>query len=115
MMSFISEQLTLGIERFQHIKELHHMIYYDPIMELPNKSSLFKDGNKIIKEHKLTACLFIDLDDFMLINDTHGPEVANKLLQNTSYKLSKSADNNTKVFYWGADKFMVVLNGLDIN
>ena len=115
MMSFISEQLTLGIERFQHIKELHHMIYYDPIMELPNKSSLFKDGNKIIKEHKLTACLFIDLDDFMLINDTHGPEVANKLLQNISYKLSKSADNNTKVFYWGADKFMVVLNGLDIN
>ena len=48
MMSFISEQLTLGIERFQHIKELHHLIYYDPIMELPNKSLLFKDGNKII-------------------------------------------------------------------
>ncbi len=115
MMSFISEQLTLGIERFQHIKELHHMIYYDPIMELPNKSSLFKDGDKIIKKHDFTACLFIDLDDFMLINDTHGPEIANKLLQNISYKLSKSSNKNTRVFYWGADKFMVVLNGSDIN
>ena len=115
MMSFISEQLTLGIERFQHIKELHHLVYYDPIMELPNKSLLFKDGNKIIKDHQLTACLFIDLDDFMLINDTHGQEIANKLLQNVSYKLSKSVDNNTKVFYWGADKFMVVLNASEIN
>ena len=115
MMSFISEQLTLGIERFQHIKELKHMTYYDPIMELPNKSSLFRDGNKIIEDNDLTACLFIDLDDFMLINDTHGTEIANKLLQNISYKLSKSVNEKTKVFYWGADKFTVISSSSDIN
>ena len=115
MMSFISEQLTLGIERFQHIKELKHMTYYDPIMELPNKSSLFRDGNKIIEDNDLTACLFIDLDDFMLINDTHGAEIANKLLQNISYKLSKLVNEETKVFYWGADKFTVVSSSSDIN
>ena len=49
MMSFISEQLTLGIERFQHIKELHHLIYYDPIMELPNKSYCLKMEIKLSK------------------------------------------------------------------
>tara|TARA_B100000287_G_scaffold432799_1_gene492969 strand:- start:354 stop:2132 length:1779 start_codon:yes stop_codon:yes gene_type:complete len=109
MMSFVSEQLTLGIERFQHIQELKHMTYYDPIMELPNKSSLFKEGIKII-DGDLTACAFVDLDDFMLINDTHGNEIANNLLQNISYKLSKLVDKNTKVFYWGADKFTITLS-----
>ena len=115
IMSFISEQLTLGIERFQHIKELKHMVYYDPIMELPNKSSLFNKGDRIINSNDLTACLFIDLDDFMLINDTYGTEVANKLLQNISYKLSKLLNDKTNVFYWGADKFAIILNDSDIN
>ena len=38
-----------------------------------------KEGIKII-DGDLTACAFVDLDDFMLINDTHGSEIANKLL-----------------------------------
>ncbi len=113
MMHFISEQLTLAIERFHHIKEVEHLTYYDPLTELPNKSLFFEEGEKIADKattSSMTACLFIDLDNFMIINDTYGEYLSNKLLQQISYNLSAISSAELNVYYWGADKFTVLLN-----
>ena len=119
LMNFISEQLTLAIERFHHIKEVEHLTYYDPLTELPNKSLFFKEGNKIItkkSKNSILACLFIDIDDFMAINDKHGDYASNQILQKVSYNLSKIKSDNIKIYYWGADKFTIILNNCkDIN
>ena len=113
LMHFISEQLTLAIERFHHIKEVEHLTYYDPLTELPNKSLFFENGNKIINTaspDNIIACFFLDLDNFMLINDTHGDYVSNQLLQSISYQLSSMTSEKMKVYYWGADKFTIILD-----
>ena len=113
LMHFISEQLTLAIERFHHIKEVEHLTYYDPLTELPNKSLFFENGNKIINtasSDNMIACFFLDLDNFMLINDTHGDYVSNQLLQSISYRLSSMISEKMKVYYWGADKFTIILD-----
>ena len=47
-MAFIAEQLTLAIECFQHLKEVKYLTYYDPLTELPNRSSFFEEGAKIV-------------------------------------------------------------------
>ena len=113
LMHFMSEQLTLAIERFHHIKEVEHLTYYDPLTELPNKSLFFENGNKIINtasSDNIIACFFLDLDNFMLINDTHGDYVSNQLLQSISYQLSSMTSEKMKVYYWGADKFTIILD-----
>ena len=112
LMSFIAEQLTLAIERFQHLKEVKYLTYYDPLTELPNRSLFFEEGAKIVhNDDDMTACLFIDLDDYMLINDTHGDDVTNKFLQNISYNLASLKSDNIHIYYWGADKFTVIISG----
>ena len=113
LINFISEQLTLAIERFHHIKEVEHLTYYDPLTELPNKSLFFEQGNQIIsqkKEDSMLACLFIDIDNFMVINDTYGDYISNQILQKISYKLAKMVTDDLTVYYWGADKFTIILN-----
>ena len=113
LINFISEQLTLAIERFHHIKEVEHLTYYDPLTELPNKSLFFEQGNQIIsqkKEDSMLACLFIDIDNFMVINDTYGDYISNQILQKISYKLAKMVTDDLTVYYWGADKFTIMLN-----
>ena len=113
LINFISEQLTLAIERFHHIKEVEHLTYYDPLTELPNKSLFFEQGNQIIsqkKEDSMLACLFIDIDNFMVINDTYGDYISNQILQKISYKLAKMVIDDLTVYYWGADKFTIMLN-----
>ena len=100
LINFISEQLTLAIERFHHIKEVEHLTYYDPLTELPNKSLFFEQGNQIIsqkKEDSMLACLFIDIDNFMVINDTYGDYISNQILQKISYKLAKMATDDLTV------------------
>ena len=113
MISFVSEQITLAIERFQHLKEVKHLTYYDPLTELPNKSLFFKEGSEMISNIDkgfFSACLFLDLDDFMMISDTYGESVSNRIIQDISYNLTKIVTSKNKVYYWGADKFTIILN-----
>jgi len=42
------------------------------LARLPNKESLLKDLAGEIQDDKLTSVLFIDLDNFKLVNDEHG-------------------------------------------
>ena len=112
LINFISEQLTLAIERFHHIKELEHLTYYDPLTELPNKSLFFEEGNNIINnrnDNSMIACLFVDIDNFMVINDTHGDYISNNIIQKISYNLASIKTKKLKVYYWGADKFTIIL------
>ena len=114
IMKFISEQLTLAIDRFQHIKEVEHLTYYDPLTELPNKSLFYEQGEKLLKDNtSILACLFIDLDNFMIINDTYGDYLSNQIIQKVAYKLSKLKSEYLKIYYWGADKFTLILTGCE--
>ncbi|MAV64939.1 MAG: hypothetical protein CBD97_02625 [Pelagibacteraceae bacterium TMED237] len=109
IMRFISEQLALAIDRFQHIKEVEHLTYYDPLTELPNKSLFYEHGSKIINENRsMLSCFFIDIDNFMIINDTYGDYLSNQIIEKVSYNLSKLKSDNFRIYYWGADKFTVI-------
>jgi diguanylate cyclase (GGDEF)-like protein/PAS domain S-box-containing protein len=57
--------------------------------------------------------LFIDLDDFKLINDTHGHIVGDSLLRSIADILSRQAGHESALARLGGDEFGVILRGTD--
>jgi diguanylate cyclase (GGDEF)-like protein/PAS domain S-box-containing protein len=100
--------------RMQALTELDHQAHYDSLTQLRNRHSLTLDGERLISEQKEFALLFIDIDNFKLINDTKGHDIGDQVLVEFAKKL-KSHTNSDFVYRLGGDEFIVMVYNLDFD
>lgn len=87
-----------------------HDAVHDPLTGLPNRV-LFNDrlehGLAQAQRHGWSlAVMFIDLDDFKKINDTHGHAAGDSVLQAVAARLSASVRDDDTVSRYGGDEFL---------
>ena len=96
-------------------KEIHHLAFYDALTGLPNRQLLLdrlKQALAISERKRETgALLFIDLDNFKLLNDTLGHDVGDLLLQQVAPRLISCVRDSDTVARLGGDEFVIVLTG----
>ena len=114
ILTFVSEQIALAIEKFNTIDKIEKSLKYDELTGLPNKSFFFDVASGILKKasesKKSTAFVLVDLDDFMLIIDSYGYDFGNRIIEILSKRLSEFIDNQGVISYWGGDKFNIILD-----
>ena len=113
ILTFAADQLTLAIEKFNAIDQIEKKSKYDDLTGLPNKTYFFDIALNMIQDSKNnnTPILFVllDLDNFMLVIDTHGYDIGNKIIEILSKKISAVINDDEIVSYWGGDKFNLIL------
>ncbi len=97
-------------------EDLRHMAQHDPLTKLPNRA-LFDDRLKhelalAKRQHGRFAMVFLDLDYFKLINDTHGHEVGDHVLCEAALRLSHCVRAADTVGRIGGDEFVVLMAAL---
>lgn len=90
-----------------------HAALHDPLTSLPNRV-LFNDrlehGLAQARRHDWTlAVMFIDLDNFKNINDTHGHVVGDAVLQAIALRLKNMTRDDDTVCRHGGDEFLYLL------
>lgn len=65
------------------------------------------------KSEFVFSALFVDIDDFKLINDRHGHLVGDRVLRNISNLLDRTLENPASYGRWGGDEFLVLLPNLN--
>lgn len=92
-------------------KELKHLATHDALTDLPNWRNFDQQVNDILqaKNTQQHALLFIDLDGFKSVNDTHGHKVGNKVLIETASRLKKVIANKGIVARIGGDEFVIFI------
>lgn len=93
--------------------EARHASLHDPLTGLPNRA-LFNDrlehGLAVAKRNSLHfAVMFLDLDDFKTINDTHGHDVGDLVLQTIAGRLKETTREDDTVCRHGGDEFLYIL------
>jgi diguanylate cyclase (GGDEF)-like protein len=93
-----------------------HHAYHDSLTGLPNRM-LFRDRlalalAQVRREGGKAAVLFIDLDRFKLVNDTHGHVAGDLLLKQVASRLKASLREVDTVSRLGGDEFTAVVPGL---
>ena len=94
-------------------KELKYYAYYDHLTNLPNRTLFYDRGeialNQAKRSNDLFSLLFIDLDAFKQINDKHGHEMGDHVLQLFSKNLINSARDSDTVARLGGDEFSILM------
>ena len=94
--------------------KLNILAHYDLLTNLPNRM-MFQDSlkNMISKANRnksKIALMFIDLDNFKMINDTLGHDYGDLLLQEVAARLKKILRAEDVVSRLGGDEFTVILD-----
>ena len=90
-----------------------HNALHDPVTGLPNLQ-LFKDrlrnGLAQAKRHNWRlAVMFIDLDEFKSVNDTHGHETGDRVLQEVAKRLQTIVRSGDTVSRRSGDEFLFLM------
>ena len=97
--------------------EVHQLAYYDTLTNLPNRRMLNDRLGQTIASTRRSrvygALMFLDLDNFKPINDTHGHIVGDMLLTEAANRLKCCVRETDTVARFGGDEFVVMLAGLD--
>ncbi len=97
--------------------EIHRLAYYDALTNLPNRRLLHDRLSQAllaaIRNGRYGAILFIDLDNFKMINDAHGHFAGDQLLIEVARRLRATVREGDTLGRLGGDEFVVVLENLD--
>ena len=110
-----NEKITRALRESEiHIMQL---AFYDALTGLPNRRLLADRLAQTFAASKRSgrdaAAMFLDLDNFKLLNDTHGHEVGDLLLIEVARRMAACVREMDTVARFGGDEFVVVLGELD--
>jgi len=108
--------LTDITARKQAEDEIRHLAFYDPLTRLPNRRLLLDRLQQALvskaRNGREGALLFIDLDNFKVLNDTLGHDIGDRLLQQVAQRLVTCVREGDTVARLGGDEFIVMLEDL---
>ena len=92
------------------------MALHDVLTGLPNRRLLVDRVEKAMQHasrgHNMMAVMYLDLDGFKAVNDTHGHHTGDELLKMVSDRLLRATRKEDTVARIGGDEFVAVLSDI---
>ena len=110
----LAEDIT---EKRALTERLEYLAFHDPLTGLPNRSLLLdRIGQAVAQSQRgqhVLAVVFIDLDDFKVVNDSLGHTLGDELLVQVAQRLRRVLRAEDTVARFGGDEFVVLLPSLE--
>ena len=109
----------LVIERHRAEEQIRNLAFYDTLTGLPNRRML-ADRLAVAmavskRSDRCGALMFLDLDNFKQLNDSHGHALGDLLLIQAAQRISSCVREIDTVARFGGDEFVIMLSELDVD
>ena len=117
LLEALAPQVGVTVEKVQLDERINHQAFHDSLTGLANRS-LFADrvvhalDRRVGPGRLRAAILFIDLDDFKVVNDSLGHPTGDLLLQAVTERLLRVVRPFDTVARLGGDEFAVLIEDL---
>ncbi|KJV24715.1 hypothetical protein VI06_21410 [Aquitalea magnusonii] len=95
--------------------QIHYLAHHDLLTDLPNRMLFTERLSQVLtlslQQRSQFALLFIDLDNFKPVNDTHGHAVGDQLLKQAAARMQACVRESDTIARLGGDEFVAILPG----
>jgi diguanylate cyclase (GGDEF)-like protein/PAS domain S-box-containing protein len=120
LLAELARSLSHGIEfkraqrkQKQVEEQVEHMAFHDSLTGLPNREMMLQTLERDLAEARryggAVAIMFVDLDEFKLVNDTLGHDAGDALLKQVSDRLRSIVRAGDFVARQGGDEFVILI------
>jgi len=113
LLEALADFAAIALENARHVKRIHELTITDDCTSLYNARHMdFILETEIYRSQRYGyefSVVFIDLDHFKNINDTHGHLVGSKLLAEVGQIVKNACRRIDFAFRYGGDEFVIVL------
>ena len=88
--------------------QLKYLAFTDPLTGAGNRNCLNNIVETFSEACEPCSIIFIDIDEFKLINDTHGHEVGDEILRACASRFKATLRDSDSVIRFGGDEFVIV-------
>ena len=89
----------------------------DPLTDINNRrffdQRIEEETNKALRNNQPLSCLFIDLDHFKKINDSHGHQAGDSVLKHVAQLLNEAMRTSDVLARYGGEEFVILLADTD--
>lgn len=118
LLKVLANIVAHGLIKVKAEKEIEYMAYYDNLTGLPNKT-LFIDrlqqSIQLAKRNiRFISVIYIDLDNFKMLNDSIGHSGGDLLIKKISNELSVNLRKIDTVARFSGDEFLIMINNIEM-
>jgi diguanylate cyclase (GGDEF)-like protein len=114
-----NEKLSNAVKKIEDQKnEIKELIYIDSLTKLKNRRAINELVHRWLEETKgdvAYSILFLDVDNFKLINDSFGHDFGDKVIIRTGMRLVSLETESIKIGRFGGDEFLIIYKDKDMN
>ena len=90
------------LEILSQTEEIKQLAYYDSLTQLPNRNAFLEKLKQELdwakRCNEKIAVLYVDLDDFKMVNDSFGHDIGDFLLKEVADRLKKNSLRDDNFF-----------------
>lgn len=97
-------------------EKIEYLAHHDSLTNLPNRlllnARLEQSLERATQEQERLAVLFIDIDNFKIVNDSYGHSTGDELISLVAKRLQKDIRKNDTIARIGGDEFIIVIEDI---
>ena len=113
----VADVLANALDRSRSAQRLHHQAFHDDLTGLPNRHRFLERLDDALTrataQRTSTAVLFLDLDNFKVLNDSLGHQAGDALLVALVPRLRRALLLSDTIARFGGDEFVLLCEGIE--
>jgi diguanylate cyclase (GGDEF)-like protein len=108
----LCDYAAIAIQNARSMTLIQELTITDDVTGLFNARHLYTMLDEQVAHGQVFSLMFVDLDRFKAVNDTHGHLIGSRLLAEIGSLLKRSLGPNNSAFRYGGDEFVALLPGM---